>query len=526
MAPMIENGSDIRGNDLTGNKRITWNILSSWGGQMVFIVAGFVMPRMIDRHIGQTSLGIWDFSWSLVSYFGMAGLGVGSSVNRYVAKLRAAGDKDGLNEAMSSVVCVQVIIATAIGIMTVGLVSYLPHFFREHPVAELNEARWVVGLLGATLAVQQAFDAFRGLMTGCHRWDMHNGINAISYGITAFIMVVFLSLGHGLRSMAAAYLGVGISAEIYRYIAVRRICPEAEIRIGHATWKQAMEMLSFGIKTIVTGLPGYIIMQGSSLLIAGHLGPAMLAVFSRPLNLARNAEMFIDKYALVLTPTAGSLQGAGLNREIRELMIRTTRYSVALSLPAVLFLSILGGPILQLWMGARYDSGWIMPILVVGFFLRMTQLSAMTILVGLNAHGFIGALNLVFAVAVFGTGIVVLQSLGWSLIGLAILIAAARTIQGVTIILFSCRRLDIRLGEYLRKSFLGPMAAGVPLAIALAAVNSTLGSRPFVAVAAGCAVTGIILAPIYWKHFLPQELKSGIRRLPGADGIIRVLEIY
>ncbi len=523
---MIMNGSDTPGNDFTGQKRIIWNILSSWGGHMVFVVAGFVMPRMIDRHIGQTSLGIWDFSWSLVSYFGLAGLGVGSSVNRYVAKLRAAGDKNGLDEAVSSVACVQIVIATVIVIMTVALVGYLPYFFKEQPGAELIDARWVVGLLGATLAVQQAFDVFRGVMTGCHRWDLHNGINAISYGITVIIIIVFLSMGHGLRTMAAVYLAAGIATEIYRCLAVRKICPEVEIGIGKATWKQARKMLSFGIKTIVAGIPGLIIVQGSSLLIARHLGPAMLAVFSRPIGLIGSAVTFIEKYANVLTPTAGSLQGAGSESEIRDLMIRTTRYSVALSLPIVLFLSILGGPILQLWMGPRYDAGWIMAILVVGWFLRMTQSSSMTILVGLNAHGSIGALNLAFAVAALGIGTAVLHVTGWSLMGLAILVAVARTIQGVTIILFSCRRLDIPLGKYLRKSFLGPMAAGVPLGIGLAAVGFTSGSRPLIAVMAGCVVTGVILAPIYWKHFLPQELKSGIRRLPGVGGMIRVLEIY
>ena len=89
--------------DLTGRDRMVWNVLTSWAGHMVFVIAGFIMPRMIDRHIGQTSLGIWDFSWSLVNYFGLAGLGIGSSVNRYVAKYRAVNDIEGLRKAVSSV---------------------------------------------------------------------------------------------------------------------------------------------------------------------------------------------------------------------------------------------------------------------------------------------------------------------------------------------------------------------------------------------------------------------------------------
>ena len=83
------------------------NVLSSWGGHVVFVLAGFVMPRLIDVRIGQVSLGLWDFSWSMVSYFGLAQVGVGSSVNRYVAKYRAANDVESLNRTVSSVNVIQ-----------------------------------------------------------------------------------------------------------------------------------------------------------------------------------------------------------------------------------------------------------------------------------------------------------------------------------------------------------------------------------------------------------------------------------
>jgi O-antigen/teichoic acid export membrane protein len=164
--------------DLTGRDRMAWNVLASWAGHMVFVIAGFVMPRMIDRHIGQTSLGIWDFSWSLVSYFGLAGLGIGSSVNRYVAKYRAVNDIDGLRRAVSSVWCIQVVVSFVIVLATAVVASFIPLWFKERLGAEMKIAQWVVVLLGLSLAVEMAFDAFRGVMTGCHRWDFHNGLNA------------------------------------------------------------------------------------------------------------------------------------------------------------------------------------------------------------------------------------------------------------------------------------------------------------------------------------------------------------
>ena len=89
--------------DRSGRDRMAWNIMASWGGHAVFVVAGFLMPRLIDEHLGQSSLGIWDFSWSIVSYFVLAQVGVGSSVNRYISKFRTAGDVDGLRAGPAAV---------------------------------------------------------------------------------------------------------------------------------------------------------------------------------------------------------------------------------------------------------------------------------------------------------------------------------------------------------------------------------------------------------------------------------------
>src|SRR6476469_9566988 len=77
------------GDDLTGRDRFVWNVLASWAGHFVFIIAGFIMPRQIDRYVGQVGLGVWDFGWTAVNYFFIAQIGVGVSVNRYVARYRA-----------------------------------------------------------------------------------------------------------------------------------------------------------------------------------------------------------------------------------------------------------------------------------------------------------------------------------------------------------------------------------------------------------------------------------------------------
>src|SRR5690606_12148260 len=93
--------------DVAGRDRMGRNVAFAWGGYMVNVVTGFIVPRLISAQLGQTTLGIWDFSWSIVSYFGLVQLGLGSSVSRYVAKYRSVGDHHGLNVSVSTVAVFQ-----------------------------------------------------------------------------------------------------------------------------------------------------------------------------------------------------------------------------------------------------------------------------------------------------------------------------------------------------------------------------------------------------------------------------------
>ena len=52
---------------LNGRDRLVSNVIWSWAGHLVFVISGFLMPRLIDSHIGQVSLGVWDFCWSIVT---------------------------------------------------------------------------------------------------------------------------------------------------------------------------------------------------------------------------------------------------------------------------------------------------------------------------------------------------------------------------------------------------------------------------------------------------------------------------
>lgn len=514
--PSPEAGSS----DLTGRASLARNVLSSWGGYLVFVVAGFVMPPLIDRRLGQAALGVWDFGWSLVSYFSLAQIGIGSSVNRYVASYRVIGDRDGVRRTVSSVACLSLGVALVTAVLTVAAVSLLPFAFRRQLGPHLDEARWVVALLGASLAIQMALDFSRGVITGCHRWDLYNAINAGSYAVTVAAMAATLALGGGLTSLAVANLAGVAATEILRLVVAYRVCPELRIRASHFDRVLARGLLGFGTKTSAEAIARLLLVQGSALVVASRLGVSALAVYARPSAILRHAETFANKFAFVLTPTASSLQASGRRTELRELLIWSARVGACLSVPAVLALSILGGSILRLWMGPSYEHGAVIAILAVGSLMPLTQRPVTAVLYGLNAHGPVAGASLVGAAG--GVGLMAL-TVRWGLPGVALAVAIALTLgNGLFVSFYACRLLGVSPREYFPAVYWRPILFATPFAICLLLVRFLLVEQPLLAVIAGAIAGGLVLTPFYWHFVIPAGVREaiGVRavRLFGRTG--------
>lgn len=499
--------------DLTGRERIVRNVLTSWGGYFFFIVGGFVVPRLIDAHEGQVALGVWDFGWTLVSYFSLAQIGIGSSVNRYVARFRSLGDVAGLRRVITSTVALQLVVTVLVALVTAAVVWLLPGWFGQRLGDQIGAARGVVALLGAGLAVQMAFDTFRGVITGCHRWDLHNGIAAVSYAVLAVIMVLVLRAGYGVVGLGWANLGVTLATECIRTRLAYRVCPEMRIERSYWDLDQAKEALRYGVKTTTGHLAYLLLIQGNSLLVAKHAGVAFLALYARPMALIRHAESLADKLAFVLTPTASSLQGRGDHAELRSLLIDSVRASAHFIFPMMLGFAFLGDAMLSAWMGPRYGEGVLLSVFAWGFAFSLSQKPVNTILAGLNRHGGLVRQSLVASICGLALSALLVGRFGLSLLGAAIAVSATRFFfNGILAPLYACNVLGIRPLEYFAAAFRRPLVLAAPFALGLAGLRLFWHGGPISTLALGAVIGAFTLVPLYWAFVIPKSLKESLLR--------------
>jgi len=501
----------IKAGEQTGRDRLVKNVLSSWAGHLVYVISGFIMPRMIDSHIGQSGLGVWDFGWSLVSYFSFVQAGIGSSINRYVAKYRAENNPEGICCTISSVMCYQYLAALTVLILTVTCTWMVPSLLSTRLGSHVSDARWVVFFIGMGLVIQLFFAGYTGIITGFHRWDLHNALNSGFYALTVIGMIISLAMGGGLKGLAVTYASGVVVTELARMVLAYRVYPELKIGLGYIHWSYLRQMLTFGGKSFLTTVSQVLLYQTSSIMIISILGPATLATFSRPGSLVNHAMVFVNKFALVLTPTASYMQAKGQNRELGLLLIQTTRYAAYMVLPMVIFLSVLGGPLLVFWMGDDYRNAEVLAILAVGHMLPMIQQPVWNILAGMNAHGRLGLAMFLGAVSSFVMTFLMLGVLKWGLAGVALSIGLALTVSnGIYFPIYVCRKLDISLYEYMVNSGKGPILCVLPYAGCLIIARMVFGSEPVMALIFGGGAGAIVLSVLYWRYVFPPSIREKV----------------
>lgn len=495
--------------DLHGQRRILNNVFTSWAAQVVQIVSGFIVPRLIDTNLGQQELGIWDFAWTIVAYFSLIQAGVTSSINRYVAMFRAKDDIQGVNRSVSSVTVILLVMGTIITVLSLGSFWFTPQFFGLKLGDYLSVAQWVIFFIGISLAVEVALSAFGGILTGCHRWDLHNAIYAGAYVLTFLGMLYVLLHGKGLIELAFVYL-IGQSCGWFaRWILAYRVCPGLHINLKFFCAHTAKEMLGFGGKTFIPRIGELLVNQTVNILIVGHLGPAALALFSRPRALVLHLKTFMSKYSFVLVPTASSINGLNEKILIQKFLIDALRYSGYICLPTMLFLIIMGGNLVELWMGTKYRDESLVIALTIGHIAYIAYLPLFYILSGLNIHGRPGMANFLASCLTILLTYIALNYLHWGLIGAAVAIGIPLTIaNGIYMPLFACKQLQIPVFQFYLQTWKGPVLCCIPFAFGLLIGRLYYVESPAKSVILGFCFGSIPLLLCYWKWALTEQLRG------------------
>ncbi len=495
--------------DIHGRDRIAKNTLINWFVLAIKFISGFILPRLVSDNLGQDILGIWDFCWSIVGYFELITGGVISSINRYIARFHASKNYEELNIFVSTAGYVVRGMSLLVLMISLSFLLIPVNAFDVKFSALWQIARYPIFILGLGITVQISASIYNGILTGFHRWDIHNGIQIGTLILFLVSSITALKLGGGLVTLALVTVGSEFIGRICQIFAARKIYPDFKMKWNLFRFSMAKKMLIFGSKTYILVISRLISTQTVSIFIGGWLGPSLLAVFSRPQSLLRQISHIIEKYAMLLVPTISSLQTSNEIVEIKKITILSMHLALCISLPSVLLLFFLGGDVLTLWMGKSYSIELLITIIAIGSFFEMTSVPLYRILMGMNLHGRLVLINLISSIFTAIAAYILIVQLHRGIIAIAFATSIPIIIgQGIVVPLLFSKTLHFQVLNFFTSIWTKPLICSVPFAIYLFFVKRYAPVDPFFKVIFALSGGVILLGISYWIGIVPASLKK------------------
>ena len=446
------------------------NVGSSWVSLGVNIVVGFFLSPFILHRLGDAAFGIWVLIFSVTGYYGIFDLGIRSSVIRYISKLTAVEDKEGLAKFFNTSLATYTLIGLATTAVTVIASRYVGSMFQIDPTF-LPTAHWLFLIVGLSVAIGFPLGIFAGMLEGLQRFYLLNFTNIIALVLRAILTVMALRRGYGLLSVGLITVLLPLLSSVARAVLVFRILP---IPIG---WKYVdrsvfSEMANYSGVTFVIQVAYKLRFKTDVVVIGKFLGSAAITQFSIGGRLVDYATEVVGSLAQIFLPMSSQSEAKGDLKQLRKIFVAGNRACALVIFPVTAILVTLGKSVIEAWVGRKYVAGSypIMLVILLPTTLILAQNATPRVIYGMAKHRTLAWITSIEGVANLILSIVLVRSTGpmGGVMGDAIGTAVPLSFTALYFTpRYLSRLLGVRVRTFLREAYVLPLALCTPLVAVL-----------------------------------------------------------
>jgi O-antigen/teichoic acid export membrane protein len=351
-------------------------------------VAGvsFFLSPFVVHHLGDTGYGVWNLLAALVGYLGLLDFGVRGAVTRYVAHHHAADDAESCSSIVSAGLALYGLLGS-LAILTAAVIAYLSPFLFNIPEAYVDDTRIVLVVGGVTMAVTLLGAVFGGVIAGLQRFDVTSGIEIAVTAIRTTAIVIALSEGYGLVSLAVIHLAASFLNGLAGWVIARRLYRDLHIRLRIPLWMHTRTILSFSVLLSAIHIFGVLIYYADVVVISVFLPVSLVTFYAIAGNLCDYARQVASSLSTLMTPRVSALASTG-SKGMGQEIVSVARVATLITAPIAAIFVIRGESFINLWMGPEYGpaSGEVLRILAFITLLSGARSVAVASIIGVNKH--------------------------------------------------------------------------------------------------------------------------------------------
>jgi O-antigen/teichoic acid export membrane protein len=474
------------------------------------LLAFLAIVTVLARRLSVVELGSYGLVASLAGYLLVLRNSVASSAVRAMA-----GTLDSAERArmFSAAALLYAAVGLATGVLIALAALLIAGFILEGSLA--RDAR-LGGLgLGLVTAVGIAASIYLDALRAERQFVRAAATEIVAVGAYLAIMLTLILGGADLAAVIAVSGALPLlSGALSALVVWRRALPFWLEREG-VTRERAMAIVPTAGYLLLVEL-SYLAMYAFQRIVLGAFTSARtVGLYEGPVRAHNLFYALNGALAVPVVPTTSRYTAAGDVRRLRQLVLRGTRYTLALFVPLCVTLMALAEPILEVWLGDRYGGGATALTILVSYWLLYGGLVVTPgFLVGAGAARYVARIFLLAAALNLALSIALTPALGIEGPALATAIPFALA-------------FPLMLGVGLRAgggvapgalawyAWLPAYGLGAALAAVLVALRVVASPETLPAVL-GVAVGGVLA---YWAAFYGLVLDAGERAL--VRGVLR-----
>ena len=443
--------------------KILKNIFSNWANLALMIVIAFIVSPVLVHGLGNELYGTWTLLSALTGYFTILDFGVNTAIVRYISKYNAQKKYDTMNSVYNSSFVFFIAICTLFLIGSVFLGLFLNQIFNIDSIPK-KYLYIVFMIVCIDMSLNLIFSVFQGTLVALEHFFEINCISMVLSIVKSIVLVVLISRGFGILTMAVLQLLTTMAKYSAQYFLIKRNYSYLKINVGDSSYGMFKQIFNYSAYSFIIAISLKLLFYTDSLVIGGMLNLEAVTFYAIPSTLVDYLEKLVWAMICVFVPIISSFNATNENSQNANFYIISSKYTLLFCIPIVYVLFTIGDDFITIWMGYEYSvrSFKILCILLVGYLFSIPQLSAHGVLKGISKHRVLSFILIFEAVANLCLSLTLVKGLG--LIGVALGTTIPLVVANVIIIpLYTCHTLGINPMIYYWKSYV----PAIPLVVVL-----------------------------------------------------------
>lgn len=431
------------------NKQIKAGAIISYTAIFFNIAAGLLYTPWMVRQIGVSDYGLYSLIGAFLSYF-LIDFGLGSAIARFIAKFRAEGKENEVNNLLGITTRIYLIIDLVVLLVLLVVFFFLSNIFKELTPLEIEKLQIIYVIAGFFSLISFPFTPVNGALIAYERFVVLKLSDMVQKIFVILLMVLALLMGYGLFALVLVNGVVGFGVKLFNFLYLKQ---KTNIRINISFFDKSLakELLSFSSWVFVIGIAQRLLLTIVPTILGIFSGSTQIAIFAIAMTLEGYTWTFAQALNGLFLPKVTRMISGGENRhEVSNLMIRVGRIQLLVIGLIITGIIVLGKPFIQLWMGVDFlPSYYIVLFLVIPGIISLTQDVAYDLLTVVNKIKYRAILFIFASLLSVIIGIILSPRLGalGSAIGVGIAILLCHVI-GMNFVYSKVLKLEI--GRFFR----------------------------------------------------------------------------